>query len=263
MDLTLSNFFFDIPIYTPIEINDSNRGVFRKIIEGDKGEEFDGYNPWRQVESTFIVISDLIPHGTHFLDNGGYGNVKIKCKRTDNVFNYYILWNPANSQVVKIGQFPSVADFHISEIKQYKKLLTNEKLKELTRAIGLAANGVGIGSFVYLRRIFEYLISEAYDLCLSEGLVTEEEYNRSRMDEKIGLLSKHLPDFFVQNKSIYSVLSLGIHELDENTCLAHFDTLRVGIEIILDERLDELRKREKIEQAKNKLSQLKNKVTTS
>lgn len=263
MDLTLSQFFFDIPIYTPVEINDSNFGVFKKIIDHNNKEEFEGYNPWKQVESTFVVTTDLIPSGDTFITNGGYGIVKIKCKRSDDVFRYHILWNPHTNHLIKIGQHPSVADFHISEIKQYKKLLSNEKLKEFTRAIGLAANGVGIGSFVYLRRIFEHLISEAYETCLAEELITEEQYNRSRMDQKIELLAPHLPEFLVQSKSIYSVLSLGIHELDENTCLAHFDTLRVGIEIILDEKLDELKKREKIEEAKRKLSQLKNETTTS
>jgi hypothetical protein len=263
MDLTLSKFFFDIPIYTPVEIGDENWDVFKKIIEHQNKEEFEGYNPWKQVESTFVVITDLIPSGKEFIDDGGYGTVKIKCKRTDDVFRYYILWNPSTKHLIKVGQHPSVADFHISEIKQYKKLLSNEKLKEFTRAIGLAANGVGIGSFVYLRRIFEHLIYQAYQECLQEGVVTEEQYNRSRMDEKIQLLSPHLPNFLVENKSIYSVLSLGIHELDENTCLANFDTLRVGIEIILDEKLDELKKKEKIEEAKKKLGQLRSQTSTS
>jgi hypothetical protein len=263
MDLTLSKFFFDIPIYTPAEINEGNSDVFKKIIECHNKEEFEGYNPWKQVESTFVVITDLIPNGNAFVRNGGYGTVKIKCKRTDDVFSYYILWNPNTNHLIKVGQHPSVADFHISEIKQYKKLLSNEKLKEFTRAIGLAANGVGIGSFVYLRRIFEHLIYEAYQQCLTDGVVTEEQYKRARMDQKIGLLSSHLPSFLVENKSIYSVLSLGIHELDENTCLAHFDTLRVGIEIILDEKLDELKKKEKIEEAKKKLSQLHTQTSTS
>lgn len=263
MDLTLSKFFFDIPIYTPVEINEGNSTVFKRIIECQSKEEFEGYNPWKQVESTFIVTTDLIPHNDSFVRNGGYGTVKIKCKRTDDVFSYYILWNPNTSHLIKVGQHPSVADFHISEIKQYKKLIPNEKLKEFTRAIGLAANGVGIGSFVYLRRIFEHLIYEAYQQFLTDGTVTEVQYNRARMDQKIELLSSHLPSFLVENKSIYSVLSLVIHELDENTCLAHFDTLRVGIEIILDEKLDELKKKEKIEEAKKKLSQLHTQTSTS
>ena len=163
------------------------------------------------------------------------------------------MWNPKRQIIIKIGQYPSIADFHISEIKQYKKLLSTDKLKEFTRAIGLAANGVGIGSFVYLRRIFESLIEDAYTMCKNDGTVDEENYKKSRMDQKIGLLSTHLPDFLVENKSMYSILSKGIHELDEETCLIHFDSLRVGIEIILDEKLDELKKKEKIELAKKKL----------
>ena len=163
MALTLSGFFFDTPIYNSININDDNINEFKKIIDRDK-EEFVGYNPWKNLESTFVVITDLIPNGTStgFFVNGGYREIQIRCKRTDDVFRYYILWNAEKKQITKIGQYPSIADFHISEIKQYKKLLPDEKLKEFTRAIGLAANGVGIGSFVYLRRIFEYLIYDAY-----------------------------------------------------------------------------------------------------
>lgn len=124
MELTLSKFFFDTPIYTPIEINDGNIQEFKKIIDKNNKEEFDGYNPWKQVESTFVVITDLIPSSESQIETLTYGTVKIKCKRTDDIFSYYILWNFKDKKLVKIGQYPSVADFHISEIKQYKKLLT-------------------------------------------------------------------------------------------------------------------------------------------
>jgi len=62
--------------------------------------------------------------------------------------------------------------------------------------------------------------------------------------------------FLVQHKTIYSILSLGVHELDENTCLAHFDTLKVGIEIILDEKLKEAKKQKKIQEASQKIQLL-------
>jgi hypothetical protein len=216
----------------------------------------------KKVESTFI-INDIISQGNYYFVNlGGYARINIKCKRTDDIFYYYLRWDKPQKIIIKIGQYPSVADFHISEIKKYKKLLTTEKLKEFTRAIGLAANGVGIGSFVYLRRIFEHLIGEAYKLCENDGTVEEKDYKQARMDEKIEMLSPHLPTFLVQNKTIYSILSKGIHELDEGTCLAHFDTLRVGIEIILDEKLDELKKKEKIEDATKKLKNLKTQAKT-
>jgi hypothetical protein len=37
-----------------------------------------------------------------------------------------------------------------------------KRYKKFTKGLGLAAHGVGIGSFVYLRRIFENLIEEAH-----------------------------------------------------------------------------------------------------
>ncbi|MDU0458160.1 MAG: hypothetical protein RW306_05450 [Geobacteraceae bacterium] len=260
MELTQSGFFFDLPIYSPIKIDDEHLESFKDIIDGTRKKEFEGYNPWRKLESTFVVTTDLIPSHSSFLTSGGYGTINIKCKRTDDSFRFFVLWSPTTKEFMKIGQYPSVADFHISEIKQYKKLLPEEKLREFTRAIGLAANGVGIGSFVYLRRIFEFLVNEAFTKAKNDGVLDEETFFKCRMDEKLELLSHYLPDFLVSNKGMYSILSLGVHELDEKTCLAHFDTLRVGIEIILDEKLEEFRKSEKIAAAKKKLDELKGNI---
>src|SRR5690606_1920928 len=150
--------------------------TYNKILDRNHKAEFEGYNPWKKIECTFVVITDLLPKGGLF---DGDGTIQVKCQRTDSIFRFYVLRGSNSQSLMKTVQYPSVADLHISEIKKYNKLLPNERLKEFTRAIGLAANGVGIGSFVYLRRIFEHLISEAYTLCLREGLITEEQFNRS------------------------------------------------------------------------------------
>src|SRR5699024_675010 len=106
--------------------------------------------------------------------------------------------------IYKIGQFPSIADLHISQVKKYDKVLSKEKIKEFTRAIGLAANSVGIGSFVYLRRIFEYLIEEAHiEAKEEEGDWDEDQFQINRMSEKISQLHHHLPEFLVENKDLY------------------------------------------------------------
>lgn len=49
---------------------------------------------------------------------------------------------------------------------------------------------------------------------------------------------------------MYSLLSKGVHELSEEDCLAHFDTLRIGIELILDEKLDRKERERKFQDAK-------------
>lgn len=65
------------------------------------------------------------------------------------------------NKLKKIGQFPSVADLIFPELKEYRKVMTEEDGKEFKRAVGLFASGIGIGSFVYLRRIFECIILTA------------------------------------------------------------------------------------------------------
>jgi len=149
----------------------------------------------------------------------------------------------------KVGQWPTVADLHTFEVIKYRGLLGPERYRELTRAIGLAAHGVGIGSFVYLRRIFEMLIEEAHDKARADGELDEATYQQSRMDERIHLLAHFLPSFLVENRSLYAILSTGIHSLTEKECLQHFDTVRAAIELILDERLEELRRAAKIKAA--------------
>lgn len=260
MEFKLETFFFDTPIYTDVDITEEDESEFKALFFTGYAKDIEGFNPWRKAQSTFTITRRLTYEDNAFMTNGGFGTVCLNCKRYHDEFRFYCYWDAKEKFIIKIGQFPTVADFHIGEIKQYSKLISQEKLKEFTRAVGLAANGVGIGSFVYLRRIFEYLISMAFEKAKTEGAISEADFHKARMDEKIELLKLYLPTFLVENKTMYSILSLGVHELDENTCLNHFDTLRVGIEIILDEQLDELRKKEKIDAAKKKLSELKGQI---
>ncbi|WP_404981728.1 hypothetical protein [Capnocytophaga granulosa] len=261
--INLSKFFFDVPLYTKVSVQDT--------LDIEKLEEItnisllvddvEGYNPIRKVESTFEILGESnTVKASLFIEKGGYRTIYIRCKRYEDIFTFSIFYNVEEKYLIKIGQYPSIADFHIYEIKQYDKLLPNEVLKEFTKAIGLAANGVGIGSFVYLRRIFENLILESFEEAKQEGKVKDEAFNKLRMDEKIEFLKDYLPPFLVKNKSIYSILSKGIHELDENTCLEYFETMKLGIQIILDQKLERKKQKEKEEEAMKNIQQLKKEI---
>lgn len=259
---SFSEFFFDIPLYTKIGIEESSDEFKLEDItssyRNNERNHFDGYNPLRKTESTFEVLG--VHYNKDFLEKGGYETIYVKCKRYNDIFTFSIFYNVEEKYLIKIGQYPSIADFHIYEIKQYDKLLSNDVLKEFTKAIGLAANGVGIGSLVYLRRIFENLILESFKEAKQEGKVEEETFGRLRMDEKIGLLKDYLPPFLVEYRFIYSILSKGIHELDEDTCLEYFKTIKNGIEIILDQKLEKKKQKEKEEEAKKKIQQLRKEI---
>jgi hypothetical protein len=157
--------------------------------------------------------------------------------------------------VTKIGQYPSLADLNSDKIKKYRKIL-GDKYKEFSKAVGLASHGVGIGSFVYLRRIFENLIEEAHQESIKTNSWNEDDYQKSRMDDKIILLKDYLPEFLVNNKILYSILSKGIHELSEGECLKYFGSIKLGIELILDEKLEKLDREAKIKAVEKSISEI-------
>ena len=146
---------------------------------------------------------------------------------------------------MKIGQYPSLADIANDESKQYQQILQPSDAAEFHRAIGLAAHGVGIGSFVYLRRIIERLIGSCFEENKTAQGWPDEDFYRLRMAEKIGFLSGHIPDFLVDNKDVYRVLSKGLHELSEEECLAYFDVLKMAIVVILEEEQEKRKRAER------------------
>lgn len=156
----------------------------------------------------------------------------------------YFTFTVQNFFIQKSGQFPTLLDLEDStEINKYKKELGTKEGRNYHKAIGLASHGIGAGSYVYLRRIFEGFIYEAKDKAIKEEAITEDDFVPKKMNERIELLKDYLPKILVEHKEYYSVVSKGIHELSEDECLEHFNILKMGIEVILDEKI-EVRKRE-------------------
>ncbi len=146
--------------------------------------------------------------------------------------------------IIKIGEYPSYSDTLFPEIEIYRDLLDSYFI-ELRTAIRLYCYNVGIGSFVYLRRIFEKVIIDVaikkYEKDSSWKL---ENYRikHPRIEDIIKDLSSDLPNFLVENKRIYKILSKGIHELNETECMDMFDVLKASIEEILDEIIEKEKK---------------------
>ena len=269
--MTTQEFIFNVPLYQKV-VDDADQIVKDLSVEyAEYGDHitFDGYNPIQNKDSTYCVSSRLanrykILNHSYRHDEFEESDIRIctlKCRRYGDQIEICIWLDAYDHSIMKVGQYPSVADIHIGQIKQYDKLLSKNDLREFTRAIGLAANGIGIGSFVYLRRIFENLIEEAYKQALSNGDVIEEVFARMRMDEKIGALKDYLPKTLVEIKHIYRILSKGIHELSEKECLAYFDAMRTGIEIILDDKLEQRKREEKRAKAIAQVSTINGELT--
>lgn len=136
--------------------------------------------------------------------------------------------------LVKIGQIPSLVDMASEEVRKYSKVLGEEKTKELHRAVGLFAHGVGIGAYAYLRRIIETLIDEHKQEAEKVGQ-SFVDWEKQRIPERIKALSATLPKALVENVAAYGILSKGIHQLTEGECRGHFPLLKQAILLILQQ----------------------------
>lgn len=247
-------FFFDLPLYEKVNLNDDNISKAEDLINFHGN--FNAYNFLIKDNTTFEGYNNSY----RTLDeNSSYYQIDIKCSRSKVTFRFFI--RADEKKIQKVGQFPSLADLNIEQIKEYESILSEEKLKEFIRGIGLRAHGIGIGSFVYLRRIFEYLIEKEHIAAKKTKDWDENLYEKSRMVEKIELLKDCLPKFLVENKDLYGILSLGVHELSEDECLKYFDPLKMGIIEILEEKVAEKKREDRKIQTQKSIQVIRDNIT--
>ena len=118
--------------------------------------------------------------------------------------------------------------------------------------------GFHVAAFVYLRRVFERRIEIAHEAAKNDDGWEETAYDprTMRMEDRIAALRDHLPDFHVENRKIYGILSKGIHELTEEDCAEAFSPLELGIMFILDEEIEMKRKAAKLAKVSGDLAKL-------
>jgi hypothetical protein len=234
-----ANFVFGCPLYTVTDFPDDRH--LKAIILGFYGAKVDGHCSECGKSSTFT--RSAIARNFDLDDIGDFkravaakndGIVRLTCARDSN-HEIRFCYAATETNVTKFGQIPSLADIANDEAAIYRSVLNKTDSAELHKAIGLAANGVGIGSFVYLRRIFERLVKNRFDEFKTVEGWKDEDFLSLRMDERVKFLDGHLPAFLVENRKLYSILSKGIHELSDEVCLKAFDPIKYSIKIILEE----------------------------
>ena len=114
---------------------------------------------------------------------------------------------------------------------------------EFNKALGLFAHGEGIAPLVFLRRIIERLVNRAFE-DNKESKSWKNDDLPNRMHEKIDFLKDVLPKSLYEFRSIYSILSKGIHELSEDECKRAFPDLVAAIKFIVTDiaNAEELKK---------------------
>lgn len=173
------------------------------------------------------------------------------CARCKGI-HYYTLMFQGDS-VTKIGQYPSFASKEEHEIKKYKNLKIIKKYYiELIRSVNAYSQHMGIASFVYLRRIYEHIIETEYS-----KLPKEEQNPKANFDEKMKAVDNKMhiipTELDSQKSKIYSVLSKGIHEYDEEECYELYPMMKSIIIIMLEKYLSEKERKKQLREIEKKL----------
>lgn len=198
-------------------------------IEGKTTDEWKWIN-WRIADTTRLM------------------NFEFVCSMDEkHHLDFTVLAN--DSSFMKIGQYPSIADMTFPELDDYKHVISKQDRRELGTATGLFANGVGAGSYVYLRRILERLVYQAKKNAGDK--IDNDVFENARVADRIKMLKGYVPDILIQNTTIYGILSKGIHELSEEDCLKYFPVVKECIFQILG-MWENMRKKQADEDALNK-----------
>lgn len=197
-----------------------------------------------------------------------YGIISIEAECPRSVENYsgkcgqklYACFYRDGDKMTKIGQYPSKGDLDFGNLDPvFAAELESNLRRELGRAVGLRAHGIGIGAFVYLRRIFEWLLEEAHTNAKTDGQWDESAYVKARVPDRIKLLKEHLPNRLIETAKLYEILSKGIHELSEEECLAHFEIVQKAILMILKGRHENREYAKLVKDLNQQASTIKNK----
>jgi len=260
------NFYFDTPLYESLEY--SQIDDVENLFCGD----VDAYSAVNDSDTTYSVSSKLVIElnkkyvDSYTTEYRGFSIVTLRCKRKDNdILRFFVYNDEIDKLVMKVGQFPSIADIQFSDLeRKYKNVLAKQYLSEFKKAIVSASHGYGVAAFVYLRRIFENLIFEAFKTNVVNFVdITEDDFINKRMEEKIDILKMCLPSQLIEMKSIYVVLSMGVHKLDEDVCLEYFHPLKLSIELILDQKIEENIKKKRDEDVKKQLQHIHTKLASA
>ena len=208
LEFSIQRFVFEAPLYEVINVKDED-DIFPMFSIG--ASRVDGYCLFCKNESVFHTYSEIVG-GKQAIrtEIGGYQTIYFQCARckvqkiTLCVLTYAKFINYARPlediKIFKIGQWPTHADLANKKLNEYAKVLSKLDRAEISRANGIAAHGVNIGAFVYLRRVFERLIYRAFERAGPN--MKPDEFSKLRMPEKIDTLKDHLPKFVSENKNM-------------------------------------------------------------
>lgn len=286
--IDLSDFFLNKGLYDPIEFDRGNLKVLVNTllyfdytedikfspslncycVKCDKEVTFKSKNSHDSLESIIYSYRQVYNENSNFpeqlkINNFinellGYGMFfrEFQCPHVlDDSHNIIFILKLVDNKIIKIGQNPTFNDLNKSDLKKIRKYKP-EIYSELNKALGLFSHGIGVGSYVYLRRILEkHIVNPKFQIKLNNE-PNKNLFNNYHFDDKVKFLGNDISEFLSFNSKLYGFISKGIHELEEDECINYFPLIYQTIIMILEEEIDieeRLKKKSQIQKELNKL----------
>lgn len=276
--IDLTDIYLNTGLYTEIDLSNYSRKQILNILFYDDFEyneaptlncfctqcnqnlSFSAYNSekefLRQLQDSNISIIEMHNGSEYSKTNSFFAKIlsfqffirSFKCPNVkDNSHDITFIFKIINQKLYKIGQYPSYNNLNTFDLKKIRKFKPYI-YPELNKAMGLFSHGIGVGSYVYLRRILEkHIVNPKFE----DKIQLEKnpnDYENHYFKDKVKYLGSDVSDFLVENTKLYGFISKGIHELEETECIEFFPLVYNTVVMILEEEIEiEERKKKKIE----------------
>lgn len=168
---------------------------------------------------------------TNLIERNYYLTYYISCNNISaHIYSMSLLLRVENDKitVTKIGQYPSILSVKGFDFDKYKKQLKKYNAYEDYKNADLSmANNFFAGAYTYLRRVYEkqlnFYIDKDEPTLVDDRTETKIKAVKGNFDPRI---HEHL-------KNLYSILSIGIHELDEEESKTYYEYLKMMIDMQL------------------------------
>lgn len=253
------SWFKTLPLYTAVDIGSNSSSAVKAILVSTVSVDF--YCPACKKESTFqgilspdtqnSVASEMMAIKSFGIASGFWSQTifskQLACARAGHKATFY--FQIEGGKLLKVGQYPSIADIHYGEMLDYSGALGEQRVREMNNAIELAAEGKGLAAIGYLKRIVDALLDDIRQRCS----VDEAAYQLASYPARLKLLAQHadhaIPEFLLAHPEFYEVLDSDPAGLSEEQCMARFEELKFTAFFLMDQQLAADRMQKRIEQA--------------
>lgn len=271
-ELGIDGLAFHHPLYSRVLIDKSEKKTGRRETQQTSVEMFlnsnvlEGYCSFCKVNRSFSSLykslcdqrvgtnEDGMPIQRYQLRSGNL-TWELRCTHCSESMIIFLFAD--DDSIQKVGQFPSIVDVAKGASNLLQRELTNPYDEEYGKSITSAAHGFNIAAYVYMRRVLEFLIEKEGKSAISSGDIADTTWNNAKISkDKVELIESRLPEFFRSNHgALYKLLSIGIHQLNEDDAGSFYTIIREAVELILEDEVVKRRAAQRKEKSRNSLGQ--------